>query len=799
MSLSLRRYLVLVVLLCAALVASAQPQGAAMPQDPQVLLDQAEQALKDARRAQADAVDQGALQDLVVKVGDAEDEAQGVVSTLSPQLAQVDARLQQLGPAASGDGPDITAQRNAFTRQHGRLDSGIKRGKLLAMEARQLADDIERARAEHFSQELSLRSPSPLSPALWQQIASDFPDDRDRLLGLYAQAVQALDTALADRGAGALGIGVALALSLLFPLRYLLRWLGKRYAMSRAPGSRLRRSGLALWFLLLGTLTPGLAALVLAETLRSIDAIPARLEAVLSGFVVVSFATAFMGSLGASVLLPNQPSWRLFPIDDATARRLRKYTWATAALAWISGMLLVLNQASRIGDATTVAVDGVVTLAYAVLILATVNSLSRLRRRQYAEAVAQALAHAQPPSSQHRGALALIGVLVKVVVVVALLASLLGYLHLGLFITRQLIWITMIVGAMRLMMNFADDFALWLFASDGHIGRISRVANGAFGVRPSLLEQAGVLTSALLRVLLLLIGVGVLLMPFGTNVSIFSERFSLLFEGIRVSDKVVLYPGAIARAVLVLLLGLATMQYLHRWLTQTYLPKTELDDGARNSISTMARYAGILLATLWALAALGIGLERIALVLSALSVGIGFGLQSITQNFVSGLILLAERPVKIGDWIKIGDYEGDVRRISVRSTEIQVGDRSTLIVPNSEFITKTLRNMTLAGPLGRVQIQFAVPLDTDVARLRTLLLELYAAHPGVLQEPVPSVFIDSIANGSITLNSYAYVVSPRLVYATRSDLFFALLQRLAEDGIALESPQQIKLLRDPPG
>ncbi|MBO9875328.1 DUF3772 domain-containing protein [Xanthomonas hawaiiensis] len=789
------RCVLLLLWLCAA-VASAQPQDAAdAPPDPQTLLDNAAKSLKDARGQEVDAGNQAAFQDLVAQVSDAANDAQSAADALSQQLAQVNARLQQLGPAATGDSPDIAAQRKALTKQRDALDSGVKRGKLMVVEARQLADDIERARAEHFSQELSLRSPSPLSPTLWKQIADDFPDDQAKLLALYALGQQSLQAAIAEHGNGALGIGIAVALILLFPLRYLLRWLGKRYAVSRAPGSRLRRSGLAIWFLLLGTLTPGLAALALAEALRSIDAVPERLDAVLNGFVWVSFAAAFMGSLGASVLLPNQPSWRLFPIDDATARRLRKYTWATAALAWLSSMLLVINQAARTSDSATVAADGVIALVYGVLILATLTSLTRLRRRQYAEAAAQALANDQPPPpGQHGGVLALIGVLVKVAVVVALLAALLGYLHLGLFITRQIIWITMIVGAVRLLMTFADDFALWLFASEGRIGR---AANGALGVRSSSLEQAGVLTSALLRVVLLLIGIGALLMPFGTNVSIISDWFSLLSDGIRVSDKVVLYPGAIARSVLVLLLGLAVMQYLHRWLTQTYLPKTELDDGSRNSISTVARYVGIILAALWALAALGIGLERIALVVSALSVGIGFGLQSITQNFVSGLILLAERPVKIGDWIKIGDQEGDVRRISVRATEIQVGDRSTLIVPNSELITKTLRNMTLAGPLGRVQIQFAVSLGTDVVKLRALLLELYAAHPGVLDDPAPSVFIDSIANGHVTLNSFAYVASPRLTYGTRSELFFALLQRLAEEGIALESPQEVKLLRDP--
>ncbi|MCT8287077.1 DUF3772 domain-containing protein [Xanthomonas translucens pv. translucens] len=794
--LPLLRCSLLLLLLCLSAAAAAQPQDEPQAPDPQALLSGAEQTLQDARHSMDSADDQEVLRKLVGQVADAQRDAEAAVAALTPQLAQVDARLKQLGEPAAGEASDIVAQRKDLAKQRAPLDSGIKRGKLLVLDAKQLGEQIEALQAEHFSQELSMRSDSPLSPTLWRQIASDFPDDRDRLLALYQLAAQALDAAIAENGTGALGIGLSIAFVLLFPLRYLLRWLGKRYAMSRAPGSRLRRSGLALWFLLLGTLTAGLAALVLAESLRSIGAVPPRLESVLRGFVVVSFAAAFMGSLGASVLLPNQPSWRLFPIDDATARRLRKYTWATATLAWVSSMLLVINRASHTSASATVAADGLIALAYAVLILAILTSLSRLRRRQYAEAAAQALENGQPPPpGQHGGALALVGVLVRVAVVVALLAALLGYLYLGLFITRQIIWITMVVGAIRLLMTFADDFALWLFASEGRLGR---AANGAFGVRASRLEQAGVLTSAVVRVALLLIGLGALLMPFGTNTSTVADWFSVLSQGIPIGKDDHLYPVAVLKAVLVLGLSLLAVQYIHGWLTQTYLPKTELDDGSRNSISTVARYVGILLAVLCALAWSGIDVAQIALVVSALSVGIGFGLQSIIQNFVSGLILLAERPVKIGDWVKIGDQEGDVRKISVRSTEIQVGDRSTLIVPNSELITKTLRNMTLAGPLGRVQIQFAVSLGTDVVKLRTLLLELYAAHPGVLQDPEPSVFIDSIASGHVTLNSFAYVGNPRLVYGIRSDLFFSLLQRLAAEGIALESPQEVRLLRKDP-
>jgi len=263
--------------------------------------------------------------------------------------------------------------------------------------------------------------------------------------------------------------------------------------------------------------------------------------------------------------------------------------------------------------------------------------------------------------------------------------------------------------------------------------------------------------------------------------------------------QVTISPGAILRAAAVLAAGLFVVRGIQRWLVNRYLPATELDAGAQNSIAMVARYTGLILAVLWALASLGIGIERIALLLSALSVGIGFGLQAITQNFVSGLILLAERPVKIGDWVKIGDQEGDVKRISVRATEIEIADRSTLIVPNSELITKSIVNKTLSDPLGRIQLQFSVPLGTSVSQVREMVMAIYEAQPAVLDDPKPSLFIDTIANGRINFNGFAFVHSPRAVYGTRSDIWFRLLSELPEAGIELgTTPQQVEWINSPP-
>jgi small-conductance mechanosensitive channel len=262
------------------------------------------------------------------------------------------------------------------------------------------------------------------------------------------------------------------------------------------------------------------------------------------------------------------------------------------------------------------------------------------------------------------------------------------------------------------------------------------------------------------------------------------------FAGISISF------GGVLRALVVLVVGLTVVRLFMRWLENTYLPVTGWDESGRNSFGLIIRYLGIALAGIWAIAALGIGVENIALLLSALSVGIGFGLQAITQNFVSGLILLAERPIKIGDLVRIGTDEGDVKRISVRSTEIVLGDHSTLIVPNSELITKTVLNRTLASPLGRVQVQFSVPIETDADLIRTMVLEAFAGETTVLDEPKPSVFIDNIKDGRIMFNGIAHVASPRSAYGARSHVLMTLLRRFRDEGIEIGTvPQKLELIQ----
>ncbi|TBV70971.1 mechanosensitive ion channel family protein [Pseudoxanthomonas winnipegensis] len=783
-------------LLSALLVLAAGQALAQGPAAPAPSVDEALQQIDDALSTLQDqSKDEQVpenLHALGLQVADAQRQADAQALALQPQLDEIDERLKQLGDLAPGtrEASDIAAERKQLQASHDRLDGAIKRAKLLSVEAQQLGDAIEKARARQLSEQLFARVASPLSPTLWRQMAQAWPDDVQRLRAVGQDLMQALQQGVATHGTAPLATGIAIALLILLPGALALRWVGQRYVIQRTPGGRLRRSALAVWTLVLGTALPTIAAWVLIDTLRAIQAIPEDLDGLADAVVRVTFFSAFVGATSAALLLPRQPSWRLLPFDDDTAVKLGRYAWLTSVAVWLSGMLTALNRVARTNPVTGVGVDGVIALVFVALVIAMLVSLLRIHRGPVEAAAEGGEAAASAVPQRRSGVVVLVSLLAQLVVAAALVGAVLGYVNFARAATQQIIWAVVVCGAGGLLMMFADDLSQWLFKPDSRFGKAASVG---LGLRSSHMEQAAVLTAAVARLWLVLMVIGALLVPYGANFTSITDWIAQARKAWSASG-LPLQPWDVLRAVLVALIGLTLVKAAHRWLVRTYLPSTELELSTRASVAAVMRYLGITVVALCVLVTLGLDMTKLAIVASALSVGIGFGLQAITQNFISGLILMAERPVKIGDWVRIGDAEGDVRRINVRSTEIQVSDRSTLIVPNSDLITKTIRNMTMAGPLGRVQLQFSVPLGTDVAAVRTLLLDLYAAHENVLAEPAPSVFIDSIAGGMIAINSFAYVPSPRATYGTRSDLFFQLLQALADAQIALVTPQDVRIV-----
>ena len=182
-------------------------------------------------------------------------------------------------------------------------------------------------------------------------------------------------------------------------------------------------------------------------------------------------------------------------------------------------------------------------------------------------------------------------------------------------------------------------------------------------------------------------------------------------------------------------------------------------------------------------------LERLTLVASALSVGIGFGLQSVVSNFVSGLILLWERPIRVGDQVVVGDAEGIVKKINVRSTEIATFDRASVIVPNSNLVSGVVRNRVRNDRTGRILIALSVPRSLDAGDVRGMLSEVATGHGDVMQKPPPAVMFKKIGTATMDFELICVVADVDIVGRVTSDLNFALHKRLTEMEPAAATPE----------
>lgn len=706
------------------------------------------------------------------------------IGDLAPRLGDVDARLAQLGPAPSAGQPpedaENAATRRGLTRFRGQVDSEIKQARLLDVEASQAAKFLADQLRANFAARLWTQSRSILDPTLWRDFIAALPADLAKLADAVAEETR-LMTGAARSGPQLVYwlSALILALALVGPARVWLNRLGyRRAAAGPSPPSSLRRSAFALWRVSVATLTPLAAGIVLRGAFT--DALTPEFHEAAGLAIRVVVFVALLRGLGRAVLSPTRPAWRLAPLPDAVVARLASFPTVIAAAAGVAGLVSGLNSIFAAGLPTSIASDCVTLVLEIGAVGGALAMVGRARTEHLDQDAAAAEARSRLP-----------WVITALAAWMALAAAagavLTGYLALASFLMHETIWIGSALAAIFLLLRLSDDLFPAALSPGAPVGRAIKTA---IGLSNGALNQIGVLMSGLCRLGLLLFGWATILAPFGASADDIVGRITATNWVLHIGQ-VAVSPGAVLGAVALFMVGLLFTRAVRGWLETQYLPHTRMDVGVRTSLAAAVSYGGVVVAVLFTFAYLGLSLTQIALFASALSVGIGFGLQAIINNFVSGLILLVERPVKVGDWIAIGDLEGDVKAINIRATEIEMMDRSTLIVPNSDLISKTVRNVTHGATIGRVRIILRIEPTVDPEAMRGLMLGRMKAHPEILAQPAASVFLSDVRDGALEFTAFAYVASPRSAYRVRSELLFQIVPDLRARGIALASTSPV--------
>ncbi|MGE7955681.1 DUF3772 domain-containing protein [Pseudomonas sp. NPDC089530] len=706
-------------------------------------------------------------------------QADALIALQAVDIERLDDQLKVLGPTKPDEAASLSEQRQALTAKKDGLLDEERQTSLLSQTGRDLAAQIINLRRSLFNSQISTRSASPLSPAFWSTLVRPTDDDLGRLNSLKQEILSAFETALAPGDRGLFIATLILAALIWFGGRRLLERLLIGSMIRWFPEGRLRRSTLALGVGLATILTINVAASLVRWGLVNSTVLSTSVLDLFEQWLTLLIFCSFVLGLGRAMLMLRRPSWRLPPIPDPIATALGPFPVILAlALLFLAGEERI-NSVIASSLALTVAANGLTALVTALIFFLALVRYRRTRRRHELE--------------QPGGIAGLLPFFLSVWVAAILLALLSGYLTLAYFLTVKLLWVSVITTSAYLLIAWFGDMCETLL-SPKHPGGLALAS--ALGLSPRHQAQAATVLAGIGKTLLLCLALLLVFTPSGSSPAELLEGLSQLDVSGRSLGNLNIVPQDMLLAMALLVGGMFAVRILKRWLSERLLPETTMDAGMRASLVTLVGYIGFVLLVIVVMSILRINLTSLTWVVSALSVGIGFGLQAIVQNFISGLILLTERPVKVGDWVSLGGVEGDIRRINVRATEIQMSDRSTVIVPNSQFISQNVRNVTMDNALGVVGIPLTLPLETDVLQVRELLLQAYAEHEAILETPAPSVSFKDLTSNGLIISVSGYVGSPRSVSGTRSDLLFTILGRLREVGIALSSPQNLVLVND---
>jgi potassium-dependent mechanosensitive channel len=701
---------------------------------------------------------------------------------LRTPLAERQQQLARLGPDRESEDPTIAGERARLNAALGRLEAARAQLNLVSLEADQLIARIVARQRDEFVGRVLQPSRSLLDPRMWYDGFAATPLFVSRL-GAHLNAwwtIRSPDRPLSGQASllaiAFLYVGAGLVLARLWG-----NWL--RRPPSDVEPDQLhklwRAVGLVAGSAIVVLSVQWLAGVVLAQS----AAAEPRFERLLAGLGGAFSVTVILVALAAAIAAPRRPEWRLVALDDRRAALMFHFSAAASVIFAINVAVQAIAQVSHVPIEFTIGRSATTAL----LLIVTIAGLLVATRPPVEDD-----APAEPERVTLFAWTRYLVQLIWLVLLVSAAALVFGYIALAHHLTTRLVPTAALVASLVLLHQLLSKAVESGLVRQSAAGRVLR---STFALGERSIARLGLAINALADVGIVLIGLPLILALWAVTWIDLRGFGATIFYGFQVGD-IIIDPASITLAIAVLVVGLLAARLFTFWLDRRVLARTQLNPGVRDSIRTGTNYAAVFIAALVAISAAGVQFTHIAIVAGALGIGIGFGLQSIVNNFVSGLILLVERPIKVGDWIKVEGGEGTVKRINVRSTEIETFDRCSIIVPNSSLISESVSNWTHLDLMGRVRVPVRVSYDADPEMVRELLLQCAREHPRVLAFPKAFVLFMDFGASSLDFELRAYIGDVSYVAVIGSELRFAIFERFKKAGVQIPYPQQDLHVKD---
>lgn len=710
------------------------------------------------------------LKDLMEALASGRDSVNICISDHEKAQQQLTSDLDSLGEAKTGDGADVVRKRKEFRTALSETERRLAECRVLALRSDELSLNLREQYKVALAERIFAQGPSMLLLLLdnWRNTMT-----LGLTSGLFVQEHAGLNNLSATDW---LLFAALMGSAYLFGL--LIRTRRQRRIAQRPPEVPARTNLSSALVSALSHYAPRLlAALAAAGTLYlfTYDIRPVPfINVMLYGLPVYVIALLLIHL----IFSPKAPNQKLLHISDAMAHKIARRLRVLALLTYIGYLLFSTIFAQHLREDAYLLVRGVYA---ALLFLNMIWALWLFARMRETDE------------------LRWLGLLISMVLLISLGAEWLGYRNLATALLRVILGSLIAFGSLLIALRLFREVYDALEQGEGNWAQRLRHLLGVAAGR----AVPGLIWLRLVTNILLWSLFGyTLLRIWHVSASAIERVEDYLINGFPLGT-FQLVPYRILMAIAIFAVLVTFARWIQTGLDRHWLRYARLDHGAREAVITITGYVMIIIAALVGLSIAGFAFGNLAIIAGALSVGIGFGLQNIVNNFISGLILLFERPVKTGDWIVVGNTEGYVKRISIRSTQIQTFDRADVIVPNSELISQQVTNWMLYDSQGRARVPVGVAYGSDTQKVKQILEQVGNDHPSVITDgsyPEPRVLFLGFGDSALNFELRCFVRNIDNRLQVVSDINFAIDAAFRAEGIEIPFPQRDLHLRSwPPG